>query len=361
MPAQPKPPPALRQRTTINDVARAAGVSKATVSRYVNGGDSQLAPETATRVAQVMRELGYQPSPMAQSLKRGRTRLIGLAVADITNPFSVAVMQGAERACQEAGYLLVLFNLGNAAERERGVLQALQTSLLDGLILNLATATGRLRQHALEAGKPIVLVDRHQPGLEADFISVDNRHAMALLLGHLAACGWRHLLLVSEPVAGVSSRIERRQAFDDWLAAQPPGPERCSGEFLEITRGQEAASHALLQRWQARALAAGEPPALIASNAVATLMSAHIARDLGWQFGREVGFACIDETEWTGLIGPGLTSVAQPTDELGRQAVRCLLERLAGDQQPARSIRLPGRLLVRGSSCAQPPNSCTAI
>lgn len=79
-------PATTRHRITINDVAKAAGVSKATVSRFVNGGSAQLSPDTAARVAEVIQQLGYKPSPMAQSLKHGRTRLIGLAVADITNP-----------------------------------------------------------------------------------------------------------------------------------------------------------------------------------------------------------------------------------------------------------------------------------
>ena len=106
-------------RSTIADVARKAGVSKATVSRFLNHRDTLLTREIAARVESAIAALGYIPSPMAQALKRGRSRLIGLVVADISNPFSVAVLRGAEKACQEAGYLVMLFNLGNAGERER--------------------------------------------------------------------------------------------------------------------------------------------------------------------------------------------------------------------------------------------------
>src|SRR5690606_31981041 len=91
-------------RSTIADVARHAGVSKATVSRFLNHRDTLLSAEIAGRVQAAIAELSYTPSPMAQALKRGRSRLIGLVVADITNPYSVAVLRGAEQACREAGY-----------------------------------------------------------------------------------------------------------------------------------------------------------------------------------------------------------------------------------------------------------------
>src|SRR3546814_5347911 len=94
------------RRNTIADVARQAGVSKATVSRFLNHRDTLLSPEIASRVEAAIAQLGYSPSPMAQALKRGRSRLIGLVVADVTNPFSVAVLRGAEQACREAGYLV---------------------------------------------------------------------------------------------------------------------------------------------------------------------------------------------------------------------------------------------------------------
>ena len=98
---------AARARPTIADVAVEAGVSKATVSRFFNHRERLLSPDIATRVEAAIAKLGYVPSPMAQALSHGRSRLIGLVVADITNPFSEAVLRGAEKACQDAGYLVM--------------------------------------------------------------------------------------------------------------------------------------------------------------------------------------------------------------------------------------------------------------
>src|ERR1035437_2662102 len=121
-------------RATIADVAREAGVSKATVSRFLNHREELLTRDIATRVEVAITALAYSPSPMAQALKRGRSRLIGLVVADVANPFSVAVLRGAERACQDAGYLLMLFNLGNEAGREREAIEALLSYQVEGFI-----------------------------------------------------------------------------------------------------------------------------------------------------------------------------------------------------------------------------------
>ena len=351
-------PPPLRTRTTINDVAKTAGVSKATVSRFVNGGARQLSAETAARVETVIRELGYKPSPMAQSLKHGRTRLIGLAVADITNPFSVAVLRGAEQACQAHGYLIVLFNLGNEAERERGVLHALETAQLDGLILNRVHTSIQLYEEAQASGKPLVLVDRQQPGMDADFISIDNHAAMHLALDHLHAQGWRQMLMVSEPLQGVSSRAERKLAFHQWMAAHSTGTDACQGTYVEVpSSDQQASTQAHLQHWLQQCQSQGQPAAIISGNAVATLYAMGVVQRLQWQLGIDVGFIGIDETEWAPLIGPGLSTIAQPTDQLGQQAVQCLIERMEGATHPPRHVQLQGTLVTRASSLRTPTSA----
>src|SRR5512140_1076731 len=152
--------PPLPARATISDVAARAGVSKATVSRFLNRREELLTPEIAVRVERAISALGYSPSPMAQALKRGRSRLIGLVVADVTNPFSVAVLRGAERACQEAGYLLMLFNLGNDPGREREAIESLLSYQVEGLILTTLGHDEGAVASAVRHGKPMVLVDR---------------------------------------------------------------------------------------------------------------------------------------------------------------------------------------------------------
>lgn len=344
----------VKARATIADVALTAQVSKATVSRYLNGRTDILTPDMAKRVELAIASLQYRPSPMAQALKHGRTRLIGLAVADVTNPFSVAVLQGAEKACQAAGYLLVLFNLGNEAGRERDAMHALSAYQLDGMILNRVDTSAQLWQDAQLHGKPIVLVDRFQEGLDADFVTVDNPGVIQIAMDHLQQQGFDEVLLVTEPIADVSSRTARQQAFVRYLQGQGSTgrgkPVAMQGSVWESTAHNTIALQQHLQQWRDQARQAGRYPAVLAGNAVASLRVATAVHALGWVPGRELGIIGVDETDWAALIGPGLSTVAQPTDALGQAAASCLIERIQGLQSPARTVELPGTIIVRGST-----------
>lgn len=344
-PAAKPPAPAAESRATIADVARVAGVSKATVSRFLNHRETLLSLDIADRVEVAVKALGYVPSPMAQALKRGRSKLIGLVVADITNPFSVAVLRGAEKACKEAGYLVMLFNLGNDGSREREAIEALASYQVEGFILNTLGADPLAAREVARHGKPAVLIDRKHDDIPADFVSLDNADAVRQALTHLQARGYRELLYATEPVAGVSPRQERAAAFTDQVNGLGKG---MAGQVVEIA--DESATEWLAALRDLRRRAGRRPAAVVASNAVTTLRVAAALAALGWHAGPDVGLLGFDDTEWAPLVGPGLTTIAQPTDDLGRVAASCLLERLQGRDLPVRQIRLPGQLIERAST-----------
>jgi LacI family kdg operon repressor len=341
-------------RATIADVAREAGVSKATVSRFLNHRETLLTPDIASRVEVAIAALSYSPSPMAQGLKRGRSRLIGLVVADVTNPFSVAVLRGAEKACQQAGYLLMLFNLGNDSRRESEAIQALAAYQVDGFILNTLGRDAGAAADAARHGKPVVLVDRRHHDMQADFVSLDNAGAVRLGGRHLVQAGYRELLFLSEPIKNVSSRMERESAFRSFIAESRDGmPDLQGGTFESLEDNSEGLDVAL--RALGKRASSGRLPAVISSNAVVTLRVVASMARLGWKLGTDLGLVGFDDTEWSPFIGPGLSTIAQPTDELGRLAAHCLLERLKGLDLPPRQILLSGRLLPRGSSVPAAP------
>ena len=346
-------------RATIADVAREAGVSKATVSRFLNHRETLLTPDIASRVEVAIAALAYSPSPMAQALKRGRSRLIGLVVADVTNPFSVAVLRGAEKACQEAGYLLMLFNLGNDSRCEGKAIEALTAYQVEGFILNTLGGDAGAAADAARHGKPVVLVDRRHHDMQADFVSLDNAGAVQMALRHLLTAGYRELLFVSEPIKDVSSRMEREAAFRSVVSDPQSSISDLHGQTFEsLPDNSEALDDALRSL---RQRANGRLPGVISSNAVVTLRVVASMARLGWRLGADVGLVGFDDTEWSPYIGPGLTTIAQPTNELGRLAAGCLIERLKGLDLPPRQILLSGRLLPRGSSVPQMPEIISTL
>lgn len=332
------------QRVTISDVALKAGVSKATVSRFLNRREELLTPEIALRVERAISALCYTPSPMAQALKRGRSRLIGMVMADLTDPCSVAVLRGAEKACQAAGYLPILFNVGNESGRTRDAVQALCSYQVEGLILNTSSIDESAFAQAMRHG-PVVLVDRPHGGMQADLVSLDHTGAVRLAASHLLDSAYRELLFISEPLSGVASRIEREAAFRAFVSEHAAaGAGRTFESTAEDVAGLDSALRTLRQR------AGGRRPAVLCSNAAITLRVVAAAARLGWRFGPELGLVGLDETEWAPLIGPGLSTIVQPADDLGRLAASCLFERLSGFVLPPRRILVPGHLMERGSS-----------
>jgi len=341
----PVPAPNGGAKLTIQSVAELAGVSKATVSRFLNRGGQQLSADVEARVAAAVAELGYSPSPMAQALKRGKSKLIGLVVADVSNSFSVAVLRGAEKACREAGYLVMLFNLGNDHVLEREAIRALCAYQVEGFILHTLGHDAEALADAARLGKPVVLVDRRAGDGQLDLVGLDNASAVRLAANHLVEAGYQRLLFVTEPMKGVSSREERARAFRGFVADHA---DVVSGGSCEAAAGEEAALDEALKAFKRSA--GRRPAAVMAANAVISLRIAAAAARLGWALGRDLGLIGFDDPDWAPLVGPGLSAISQPTDDIGRIATTCLLERLQRVALPPRQILLPGRLAKRGST-----------
>ncbi|MFJ2455267.1 LacI family DNA-binding transcriptional regulator [Pseudomonas protegens] len=330
---------AQRSRVTMLDVARRAGVSKASVSRFIGEDRALLSDAIALRIDQAISELGYRPNQMARGLKRGRTRLIGMLVADIRNPYSIAVMHGVETACRQHGYSLVVCNTDRDDEQEARHLANLRAYNIEGLIVNtLGHHLEQLQQ--LQEEMPMVLVDRKLSQLQADLVGLDNPAAVRSALDHLQQQGYRDLLLVSEPHDGTSSRLERSTSFQAEIERRPA----LRGQLLETGRH-------LTSQLQAFLAAPGPgPKALFCANGVATLAATRALRELECPLFEGVGLIALDDLDWYPLVGNGITALAQPTEAIGTSAFECLLKRLRGDDAPARVVDFPAQLIVRGST-----------
>ncbi len=200
-------------RSTILEVARDAGVSKTSVSRYLGGERERLSTTLQSRIGQSIARLSYRPNQMARGLKGGRSRLLGMVVADIRNPFSVDVLHGVEQACRARGFSLLVCNTDNDPAQEREHLALLAAYRVEGLVVNAAGQPSGELEALAEQGTPLVLLDRTLGAFEADVVGLDNARVIDTAVDHLLERGYRRLLYVSETPAAASSRQARLQRF----------------------------------------------------------------------------------------------------------------------------------------------------
>lgn len=184
--------------TTIYDVARRARVSPATVSRVLNGRAS-VDPELAARVRQATQELEYRPNAVARSLRRSRTSLWAAIISDIGNPFFTSMVRGVEDVAQEAGFSVVLCNGDENPEKEASYVAAALAERMAGVIIS---PSGRptLINRLVEAGIPVVVIDRQPRGIAVDTVLVDNTHGAELATTHLIDNGYRRVACITGPV-----------------------------------------------------------------------------------------------------------------------------------------------------------------
>ena len=330
---------AQRSRVTMLDVAEHAGVSKASVSRFIGDDRALLSDTIAQRIEQSIAELGYRPNQMARGLKRGRTRLIGMLVADIRNPYSIAVMHGVETACRRHGYSLVVCNTDRDDEQERQHLALLRSYNIEGLIVN-TLGHHRDELHELHREMPLVLVDRKVEGLDSDMVGLNNPQAIEMALEHLQHRGYRDVLMVTEPYDGTSSRIERVSSFQAQIAQR-------SGLTGEVQETSDALATDLQTFLNTKATG---PKALFCANGVAALACTLALREIGCRLFEDLGLIALDDLDWYPLVGSGITALAQPTAEIGARAFECLLKRLRGDVEVTRRLDFAQVLVERGST-----------
>ncbi|MDH6625452.1 LacI family transcriptional regulator [Streptomyces sp. LBL] len=335
---------------TMADVARSAGVSAATVSHVLNDTRPVL-PHTRQAVLDAIDELGYTPNTLARSLVTSRTRSIGLAVSAVSNPYFTEILQGVEAGALEHGYSLLIADPHDDPAHERKVVQLLHERRVDGMIVAPSADPRELVSYLGRHEVPTVFLDRvvessqhREPRF--DQVCADSAEPTAELVSHLAGLGHRRIALVAGRPR-LSTTSERITGYRHGLAdAGLPYDERLVVHGDSESAGGQRATAALLSL-------AAPPTALVTANNAMTLGALRALRERGLSVPHDVALCCFDDFDWADLFTPRLTAIAQPGKEIGAQAVRVLLERLAAPERAARTVRLPCTFVHR-TSCGCP-------
>jgi LacI family transcriptional regulator len=326
--------------TTIGDVARKAGVSPATVSRVLNG-TATVSAERAERVRQAAEALRYQPSGPARALRRQRTTLWAAIVADIENPFFTSMLRGVEDIAQRENHRLVLCNSDEDVDKEAAYIDVAIADRMAGVIIAVASTGKSSLEPLVEAGIPVVAVDRRPRSSAIDSVLVDNRLGARQATDHLLDGGARRVGCITGP-ARLSNAETRLAGYRDALEGRGL-PE--DGDLVRRADFREEGGH----RAACSLLDGPRPPdAIFVTNNLMTLGALRALRERGCRVPDDVTLVGFDDAPWTSLVTPPLSVVAQPTAEIGRQAAELLAT--AGTGRPARHVVLAPTLVVRESS-----------
>ncbi len=332
----------------MHDVAAAAMVSVATVSRVLNGNE-KVDRERQRRVLAAIDELGYRRDGVARNLRRGSTKVWGLVISDIENPFFTSLVRGVQDQADDEGYSVILLNSDEDLGTEARCLALMVEERVAGAILSPVSETESVMDLLVSTGTPTVMVDRRMRGPQVDTVTVDNVLGAYDGTMHLLGAGHRRVACISGPPASTTG-VNRLNGYLRALEETGLPAELQLIRTTDFKRGGGYRATLDLFRQDPR------PDAMIVMNNLMTEGALHALRELGLRVPQDVALVGFDDLSWATLVEPQLTTIAQPVRELGRAAAELLGRRCRGDTLgfPA-EVMLTPTLQIRESSVSRPP------
>ncbi|MVX58794.1 LacI family DNA-binding transcriptional regulator [Streptococcus danieliae] len=323
-------------KVTITDIAKMVGVSKATVSYYLNGNTSKMSLATQEKIRQIIEETGYQPNKIAQSLATKDTKTIGVVIADITNPFISSVMKGIHDQCQEEGYSVLFTNSDDTPEIEAENIHRLLQQNVSGILLDPIDANlPNLKQ--LDP-KKTVMIDRESKDMFLDTVVSNNSDSTREFLAQMKARGYRDLYFVTYPIEGISTREQRYQGFCEEVGAD-------SDRLLVL--GEQGTSEKILDLLAAAKRGLG----FFTMNGPVLLEFMKLINGTPYQYPSDFGLGSYEDLDWMQVLNPSISCVRQDSYRIGRVSANHLLGKLQGEEEQGATQRLvvPSELVLRKS------------
>jgi LacI family transcriptional regulator len=330
--------------TTMEEIAKKAGVSQATVSRVINGSPS-VTIETRQKVMAWVKRLNYHPNLTAQSLVRKQSYLLGIVLPEISNPYFSDVLKVVEQEASLNGYNLIFCHTGDNVQREKHAITTLRGRQVDGLLLVPVDSGAAHLKMLRQNNMPVVMVTREVSGF--DSVSISHRHGGALVARHLLETGHTHIGYVG------STKEEKFQGFLEVFTKN--GIQFSNEHIIDMEGGDEAfSSHEIHEKLPAYLdrKKSTTVTAFFVYNDLGAFVVSHILQEQGYRIPEDIAIVGFDNTFLALEMRPTLTSVAQPITEIGRLAIEMLLERITGTNTSADSaqIILEPYLVVREST-----------
>lgn len=323
---------------SIKDVAKAAKVSTATVSRVL-ARTIPVKSETRERVLKAVADLNYRPNLIARSLRAQKSAKIGLVVSDIRNPFFTAIGRAVEDAAYEQGYSVLMCNTDEDPDKEELYLNLLADENVAGVIFS-PTQQFNINSQTHNQKMPFVIIDRAIESNDVDMVLLDNVAAAYELTEHLINNGYKNLAGLFGDASTTGQ--ERSRGFHKALKDHQLNPAAAHFIAPRIQQGYETTMDLLSHP--------NRPDAIFTSNSLLTAGAYKAVRDSKLMVPSDVAIVGFDETTWGALVDPPVTVMEQPTEEIGRIATELLFERIQEPSRLPKTVVLKGSLIARGSS-----------
>ena len=333
--------------TTLEEIARQAGVSRSTVSRVINNHPN-VAHDTRQRVLSVAERLNYHPNIAARGLAAGQTGIIGLVIpmgvpALFTDPYFPLLIQGIASACNANDRSVMLW-LAEPEYERRTIRQILQGGLIDGVILASALVNDPILDALLNGGLPFIQVGRHPTGAHVSYVDVDNVNSSREMVAHLLRLGYRRIGTITGP-RNMIAGADRLQGYIAALRDRgiTPNPELIAeGDFTE--EGGYAAMRRLLR---------SAPEAVFVASDAMAVGALRALREAGKRVPEDIAIAGFDDMPFAAHTDPPLTTVHQPVQQMGAVAAETLIDLIRASSTDAevrpQRIVLPTELIIRVS------------
>ena len=340
-------------KPTLNDVATAAGVSRATASRALSNY-GRVSGATVTAVRQVAEAIGYQPNEIARSMRAGKTRTIGLVIiADFTNVFFDRATKGIVDTARDLGYQVLIYNTNEDVALEREAIETLTQKRVDGLIVVPSTDAGHDHLITLtHSSTPLVIIDRHLAEVNATTIVTDDAMSCEAAVDTAFNLGHRRMAFLIATPAVTGFQQSRPELQNSAVESRVRGFLSASSKNTAISaRWAFSAESPETALSAARSLLDSEiaPTIIFTSNNDMALAVLKVTGERGLTIGKDISLVTVDDSPWLEAITPGITAISRPVEELAELAVRKLAAHMEKTSDQAELIMLPTQLVSRGS------------
>ena len=342
---------------TINDIARAAGVSKTTVSRYINGHMNLVSDTTRERIKSVIEMTNYHPSELARNLKKTTTNIIGVIISDISAPFMASLICGISDYLENIGYSPLFVNCNGNLETEKQAISSLIFRGVSGVLVITSSYENNFIVEQAAKGLPIVLCDRYIKDHNFDIVAYENEEIMCEILSHLKNSGYTRVAIFSEKINNNSTRIRRTHAFSAGM--QKVYGYQADADIYEVKRSDENLVTSSLQLFLKK-LRPDDIPAVIGINSFTTILLFKAIKRIGMSVPNEIGVCGPEDIgwnsamNWPNLISPSITTFDLEPQIMGKKAAELLVSKINNPSKPIEEILIHNKLTIRESTQREP-------